>query len=100
MDCVDDIKTQMTSKMTCEPKSSVSCVPQTTEVCTIGKIWNVLDFRRGVASKRIKQLPQNFVLFFSKMLILGHLPWFLKNPEGHLTALSKVNYWLEAAWDD
>merc|ERR1739848_412985 len=37
MDCVDDIKTQMTSKMTCEPKSTVSCSPQTTEMCvTVG----------------------------------------------------------------
>merc|ERR1739847_36129 len=34
MDCVDEMKTQMTSKMTCEPKSTVSCSPQTTELCT------------------------------------------------------------------
>ena len=68
MDCVDDIKTQMTSKMTCEPKSTVSCSPQTSEVCDIGKTllslgktWNVFDFRRGVASKGIKQSPQNCV---------------------------------------
>merc|ERR1712037_1031391 len=33
MDCVDDTKTQMTSKMTCEPKSTVSCSPETTELC-------------------------------------------------------------------
>ena len=51
MDCVDDTKTQMTSKMTCEPKSTVSCSPETTELCIPGKKWNVLDFRRGVASK-------------------------------------------------
>ena len=61
MDCVDDMKTQMTSKMTCEPKSTVSCSPQTTEMCVRGKTWNVFDFRRGVASKGIKQSPQNFV---------------------------------------
>ena len=67
-DCVDDTKTQMTSKMTCEPKSTVSCSPQTERKCIFGKNWNVLDFRRGVASKLIKQSPQNFVLFFSKYL--------------------------------
>ena len=50
-DCVDDTKTQMVSKMTCQPKSTVSCSPQTSQLCTRGKIWNVLDFRRGVASK-------------------------------------------------
>ena len=67
-DCVDDTKTQMVSKMTCQPKSTVSCSPQTSQLCTRGKIWNVLDFRRGVASKWIKQSPQIFVLFFSKYL--------------------------------
>ena len=50
-DCVDDNKTQMTSKMTCEPKATVSCTPETSEKCIFGKNWNVLDFRRGVASK-------------------------------------------------
>jgi len=32
-DCVDDTKTQMTSKMTCEPKSAVQCSPQTERKC-------------------------------------------------------------------
>ena len=50
-DCVDDTKTQMTSRMTCEPKSTVSCTPQTSQLCTRGKNWTILDFRRGVASK-------------------------------------------------
>jgi len=48
MDCVDDTKTQMTSKMTCEPKSAVSCVPQTTEMCT-RVVWE--EFRQEPVSE-------------------------------------------------
>ena len=57
MDCVEDTLTQSTCKMTCEPRSAVSCVPQTQEKCITGKIQNVLDFRRG-APGRGKQINQ------------------------------------------
>ena len=38
MDCVEDTLTQSTCRMTCEPRSAVSCVPQTQEKCITGKI--------------------------------------------------------------
>ena len=34
MECVPDIKTQMTSKMVCEPKSKVECSPVSNNFCT------------------------------------------------------------------
>ena len=34
MECVPDIKTQMTSKMVCDPKSRVECSPVSNNFCT------------------------------------------------------------------